>query len=130
MRVGELARRAGLTPDAIRFYERRGLLPSPPRTPSGYRDFPASTLEDLSFIRKGQALGLRLAEIQEIIELTKLGQRPCEQVRVAIHGRLEEVTDRIAELRALRETLLAALARLDSDDASSACRCAAIDGQE
>ena len=63
MRIGELARRAGVTADTIRFYEREELLGEPVRTPNGYRDYGEDTLEDLVFIRKAQALGLRLAGI-------------------------------------------------------------------
>jgi len=59
MKIGELARRTGVSRDTIRFYERQGLLPKPLRTPSGYRDFPDAAADDLTFIRKAKALGLR-----------------------------------------------------------------------
>ncbi len=59
MRIGELAKTAGVTPDTIRYYEREGLLPPPERTPSGYRDYGPAALEDLLFIKQAQALGLK-----------------------------------------------------------------------
>ncbi len=129
MRIGELARQAGVTPDALRFYERSGLISPPPRTPGGYRNYGAVVLEDLSFIRKGQALGLRLAEIREVMAMTADGQVPCAHVRSAVVARLEEVERRISELRALRTALKSALTRLDTTGLSApGCRCAAIEG--
>ena len=68
MRIGELAKTAGLTPDTIRFYEREGLLEAPPRTPSGYRDYGPEVLDDLVFIRKAQLLGLRLPDEDEVVQ--------------------------------------------------------------
>ena len=129
MRIGELAHLAGVTPDTIRFYEKQRLLPAPPRTPSGYRSYETHTLEDLSFIRKGQALGLRLSEIREVMDMTADGQVPCDHVRSSLLARLDDVERRIAELRTLRVTLRGALARLDAAEVPPpGCRCAAIEG--
>ena len=61
MRIGELAKTVGVTPDTIRYYEREGLLPPPDRTPSGYRDYGPEVVDDLQFIKKAQALGLKLS---------------------------------------------------------------------
>ena len=105
MKIGELARRAAVTPDTVRYYEREGLLPPPPRTPGGYRDYGADALEDLSFIRKAQALGLRLLEVREVLAITEDGREPCDHVRAAVLARLEEVERRMDELPALRATL-------------------------
>jgi DNA-binding transcriptional MerR regulator len=128
VKIGELARRAGITPDAIRFYEREGLLPPPARTDSGYRDFGEGAVEDLDFIRKGQALGLRLSEIREVMDLTADGHAPCDHVRASVTARLDDVERRMSELRTLRTTLKEALARLDEGDAQApGCRCGVID---
>jgi len=80
MRIGVLAARAGLTTKTIRFYEDVGLLPAPPRTPAGYRDYPAQTLTRLAFIRNAQAAGLTLAEIHGVLAIRDTGQAPCEHV--------------------------------------------------
>ena len=129
MKIGELARRAGVTPDAIRFYEKEGLLKAPARTESGYRDFGESAFEDLGFIRKGQALGLRLSEIREVMDLTAGGHAPCEHVRSSVMARLRDVERRMSELRTLRTTLKDALARLDEgSDTVPGRRCGVIEG--
>lgn len=130
MMIGELARRAGVTPDTVRFYEREGLLPPPPRTPGGYRDYAADALDDLSFIRKAQALGLRLSEVREVLAITAEGRAPCDHVRAAVLTRLDEVERRMNELRELRTTLSETLARLDRDQPPvPGCRCTAIEAQ-
>jgi MerR family transcriptional regulator, copper efflux regulator len=128
MKIGELARSAGVTPDTVRFYEREGLLAPPPRTSSGYRDYGPESLDDLGFIRKAQALGLRLAEVREVLAITADGQQPCDHVRAAVMARLEEVDQRMGELRALRATLKEALTRLNpTPPPTPGCRCAAIE---
>ena len=128
MKIGELARRAGVTADTIRFYEREELLGEPVRTPNGYRDYGEGTLEDLVFIRKAQALGLRLAEVREVLEIAAGGLTPCDHVRDKVRARLSEVDRRMSELRALRATLIETLDRLDvAESTAPGCRCAAIE---
>jgi len=67
--IGALARLAGITPDAIRYYERRGLLPRPPRTPSGYRQFPDGAAHRLAVIRNAQRFGFSLAQIAAFLRV-------------------------------------------------------------
>ncbi|MCH7475284.1 MAG: MerR family transcriptional regulator, partial [Gemmatimonadetes bacterium] len=81
MRIGELAQRVGLTTDAIRYYERLGLLAPVKRTQSRYRDYGPEASDDLEFIKKAQSLGLKLTEIREVLEIASGGQPPCEHVR-------------------------------------------------
>ncbi|MEV8547135.1 MerR family transcriptional regulator [Streptomyces sp. NPDC051572] len=69
MRIGELAVANGLTLKTIRFYEQAGLLPAPPRTPGGYRDYPPQVGARLAFVRDAQSAGLTLAEIRSILSL-------------------------------------------------------------
>ena len=73
MRIGELARRSGFAPTALRYYEKAGLLPQLARTLSGYRDFDGDTLPRLAFIRAAQAIGLSVAEIREVIGIRDRG---------------------------------------------------------
>lgn len=128
MRIGELAERAGVTPDTIRYYEREGLLPPAERTESGYRDYGTATLDDLQFIKKAQALGLRLGDIREVMEISSGGEPPCEHVRATVVERLSEVEERLRQLRGLRATLRETLQRLDrAAPPKSGCRCAAIE---
>jgi len=131
VKIGELARQAGVTPDTVRYYEKEGLLPKPRRTPSGYRDYEPSVVDYLRFIRKAQALGLRLAEVREVMEIAAGGRTPCDHVRATVRARLDEVERRMKELRALRATLREALERLDRTEPSPpGCRCAVIEMEE
>ena len=128
MRIGELAKAVGVTPDTIRYYEREGLLPPPDRTPSGYRDYGPEVVDDLQFIKKAQALGLKLSHVREVLEISSGGRPPCEHVRATVSARLTEVEQRLKELRALRSTLRQTLERLDGAPPPKAgCRCAVIE---
>ncbi len=128
VRIGDLAKQVGVTPDTIRYYEREGLLPSPERTPSGYRDYGPGVLDDLQFIKKAQALGLKLRDVREVLEISSGGKPPCEHVRATVAGRLADVEQRLRELRALRSTLRETLERLDrAPPPKAGCRCAVIE---
>src|SRR5207302_2112687 len=76
--VGQLAARAGVRADTIRYYERAGLLPAPPRTGGDHRRYDAAAVDRLLFIRGAQRLGLRLAEIRELLAVRDTGTCPCE----------------------------------------------------
>lgn len=129
MRIKELGERVGVTPGTIRYYERVRLLGRASRARNGYREYGEEALEDLRFIHKAQALGLKLREIQEIMEIAAGGRAPCEHVRTALDSRLREVEARLRELRSLRATLREALARVDrAPRQQSRCRCPVIEG--
>ena len=66
--IGQLARRAGVGIETVRFYEREGLIPEPPRRPSGYRDYPPETVTRIVFIRRAKDLGFSLKEINELLD--------------------------------------------------------------
>ncbi|MFJ1551755.1 heavy metal-responsive transcriptional regulator [Streptomyces sp. NPDC088246] len=122
MRIGDLAARTGLTTKTIRFYEGSSLLPAPPRTPGGYRDYPDDTAARLAFIRDAQRAGLTLAEIRSILALRDDGHAPCTHVTDLIHEHLDDIDRRMAELAATREALrdLAARAATTDPDACGA----------
>jgi DNA-binding transcriptional MerR regulator len=106
--VGEAARRAGVTRKAIRVYESRGLLPAPERTSGGYRLFTDGDVAVLQFIRRAKSLGLSLSEIAEVLDLQRGGAQPCGLVIGLLDGHLAQIERTLAELGALRESLLAA----------------------
>ncbi|MFE4516118.1 heavy metal-responsive transcriptional regulator [Kitasatospora sp. NPDC056783] len=105
MRIGDLATRTGLTTRTIRFYEGSGLLPSPPRTANGYRDYPDTSVPRLSFVRDAQRAGLTLAEIRSVLALRDDGQAPCGHVTGLIQEHLSDIERRLAELAATRDAL-------------------------
>lgn len=116
MRIGEVADRSGVSTKTIRYYEEVGLLPPPERSASGYRDYEASVLDRLAFIRAAQAVGLSLGEIRGIVALRDEGQTPCGHVLDLLRSRSAELDCRIDELRALRGELNRLVARADGLD--------------
>jgi DNA-binding transcriptional MerR regulator len=78
VRIGEIANRVGVNTTTIRFYESIGVLPEPPRTSSGYRDYDDEHVERLRFIKTAQRLGLKLEDIAEILAFRDRGDRPCD----------------------------------------------------
>ncbi|MFI8499632.1 heavy metal-responsive transcriptional regulator [Streptomyces sp. NPDC085524] len=105
MRIGDLAAMSGLTTKTIRFYEESGLLPAPPRTPGGYRNYPDQSAARLAFIRDAQGAGLTLAEIRSVLDLRDSGQAPCGHVTALIDRRLEDIERRLEELAKTRDEL-------------------------
>lgn len=105
MLIGDLATRAGLSAKAIRFYEQSGLLPQPPRTPGGYRDYPPGVVDRLAFIRHAQSAGFTLADIRGVLAIRDSGQAPCQHVSTLIDEQLALVEQRIAELTRARDAL-------------------------
>jgi DNA-binding transcriptional MerR regulator len=122
VRIGQLAGRAGVTTKTIRFYESIGLLPDPPRTPSGYRDYAEADSDRLTFIRTAQRLGLSLDEIREIIALRDRGQQPCGYVAQVLDRQVSDLDERIREMRRLRDELRAMQAvAVDARDPGNYC---------
>ncbi|TAM99263.1 MAG: MerR family transcriptional regulator [Rhizobiaceae bacterium] len=104
MYIGELARRVGATPKAVRYYERLGLLRSR-RTQSGYREFDEQSVEIVRAIRRMQFLGIPINEVREILALLEEEAQPCEQVRRLLRDRRADVAQRIRELKAFDRVL-------------------------
>lgn len=111
--IGVVARETGLTVDAIRFYEKCGLLQRPARTEGGYRLFRPDDVHDLKFIRKAQDLGFSLQEIRELLFLQGESIEVCDHVRELLNQKLETVRGKIAELRELERGLEDSLRKCD-----------------
>ncbi len=109
LRVAELAGVVGLSADTVRYYERVGLLPPPARTPAGYRAYEPSAVDRLRFIQGAQRLGLRLADIRELLAVRDTGVCACEPAEQLLRRRLAELDAELARLAALR-TQMAAMA--------------------
>ncbi len=108
--IGTLARRAGVPIQTIRYYEQMGLLAKARRTASGYRIYGPDGLERLQFIKKAQSLGLRLEDVREILDLTDRGRCPCGHVQRLLKARLQELREKIADMRTLERRLKGATA--------------------
>jgi DNA-binding transcriptional MerR regulator len=103
--VGQLAARAGVRADTIRYYERAGLLPEPSRTDGDHRRYGAADLDRMLFIRGAQRLGLRLAEIRELLVVREAGVCPCGPAEALLREHVGEIDREIARLAALRAEL-------------------------
>lgn len=101
--IGQLARTAETGVETIRFYERRGLMPEPPRTSSGYRRYPLDAAERLRFIQRAKRLGFTLDEIGSLLRLEAGGDRA--EVKTIALAKLGEIETRIADLERMRATL-------------------------
>lgn len=119
--ISQVGNRAGVSAPTIRYYEEIGLLSSPARTESGYRRYTESTIEQLRFIRKAQALGFSLEEIGEILQLSRSGKRPCGHVLTLAHQHLAAVDERIRRLQQFRKRLAADVAKWDKQKTATTC---------
>ena len=114
LRVGQVAERVGVNVQTLRYYERRGLLPAPDRTPAGYRAYPPDTIEFLRSVKRAQELGFRLSEIEDLIRIRR-GDGAPEELGELVRGKLSEIDTRIRGLEELRASL---------HEAAGACGCA------
>ncbi|HEY8539595.1 MAG: helix-turn-helix domain-containing protein [Gammaproteobacteria bacterium] len=105
MRIGGLAARSGTLVETIRYYERIGLMPTPPRSPSGYRQYRPEHLQRLLFLRRCRALGFSIEEIRSLIALASGPDRSCRTVRSIAERHLEDVRQKLADLRRLELAL-------------------------
>lgn len=105
MRTSQVADQAGVNSETLRYYERRGLLEQPPRTPAGYRDYPPSAVELLRFIKRAQELGFTLDEVEELVHLDAGGPESCEAARALAEARKADLDARIADLRRMSDSL-------------------------
>lgn len=128
LKIGEVSKLSGVGIEALRFYEKSGVLERPERTYSGYRMYDESVLERLSFIKKAQVLGFTLDEIRELIAHKRRGQNPCSEVRSIVRGRLEELNERIAQMTQYRDELAAALKEWEKKGESEGHVCGLIEG--
>ena len=105
MKIGEVAREAGLGVHAVRFYEREGLLPEPRRKASGYRDYPPEVVPRLRFIRRAKELGFSLGEILTLLELEGDSNASAAEVKQIAESTLEDVERRVKALQRMRREL-------------------------
>jgi MerR family mercuric resistance operon transcriptional regulator len=105
LRTGELARRANVNVETLRFYERQGLLPKPPQRASGYREYPLEAVGLVQFIKRAQVLGFSLREVTELLDLRQVPRATCGDVVVLARRKIEEIDAKMSNLRAMRMAL-------------------------
>jgi DNA-binding transcriptional MerR regulator len=130
LKIGEVSKRSGIGVEALRFYEKGGLLDKPSRTYGGYRVYGEDVLERLAFIKQAQALGFSLDEIRRIVEDARKGQSPCEEVREIVRRRMEELDERLCELQKYRKELKQTLDEWDKVGRAPGRICGLIEGSD
>jgi len=123
MHIGSVARKIGLTPDAIRLYERNALLPDAPRMRGGLRQYGGSDVETLAFIRRVQRLGFKLSEIRGLLNLRGSRLQPCAPVRRRLQEKLVDVQRKLADLQKLEHELRLALRSCNKEMRKRSAHC-------
>lgn len=123
LKIGEVARRAGVGRKAIRIYEARGILPSTQRAENGYRLYSPDTVELLRFVKQAQRVGLTLGEIRDIVTIRRGGRPPCEHVYGLLEQKAAELDQKLKDLLALRRRLRQSLRAWGETSAKRAAVC-------
>ncbi len=104
--IGQLAKKANVNLETIRYYERRGLISEPPRNKSGHREYSLAAVKRTEFIKRSQALGFSLKEILELLSLRVEPGTTCGDVKARVETKIEDIEKRITDLEQIREALL------------------------
>lgn len=121
LRTAEVAEQAGVNVETLRFYERKGILPEPPRRASGYREYPPETVERVRFIKRAQELGFSLREVQDLLELRETARAKAGRVRKVAAAKLEEIDHKIRDLEAMKKSLTELLCACDGQKTIASC---------
>lgn len=119
--IGQLAQQGGVNVETIRYYERRGILPRPPRTGSGYRAFSGDAVRRIHFIKRAQALGFSLSEVEELLTLRAQRGRSCANVQAKAKSKIADIDTKLQQLRAMRGALTRLVATCARRGTTSAC---------
>lgn len=130
LKIGEVSKESGIGIEALRFYERSGLLGKPVRSESNYRLYDEGVLERLAFIKKAQTLGFSLDEIKRIIADARSGASPCDDVREIVRRRLAELDERMREMKRYRKELAETLEEWDKVGRAPGHICGLIEAAE
>ena len=121
MKTGEVADRSGVSVQTVRYYERRGLLPEPPRDGHGHRNYDTDALRRLYFIKRAQELGFSLSGIGELLSLRAEPDAPNREVKRKTQEKLEETRARLEDLRGIESKLEELYAACDGEGTTSEC---------
>lgn len=121
LRTGEVAEQAGVNVETLRFYEREGILPEPPRRTSGYREYPPGTVNLIRFIKRAQELGFSLREVKELLSLRNVPRRAAKRASRLVESKIAEIDHKIRDLNAMREALDDLRCACDANSSPSAC---------
>ena len=103
--IGQLAKKAQINIETIRYYERRGLIPKPPRSESGYRRFPLESVRRLRFIKRAKNLGFSLKEIGELLSLRLDPETSCYEVKRRAEAKISDIEEKVKTLQRMKRAL-------------------------
>lgn len=129
LKIGEVAKSAGVTAKAIRFYERAGVLPPPARGGNGYRLYGKDAVEMLAFVKRAAGLGLTLAEIKDIITIRQGGRPPCAHVHRLLMEKALDLDHKLRDLLDVRRRVRQSLSAWKRAPLKRAAVCPHIEGQ-
>ncbi|HEL3255592.1 heavy metal-responsive transcriptional regulator [Stenotrophomonas riyadhensis] len=121
MKIGELAHRACVNIDTVRYYERHGLLPAPQRMASGYRFYGPEDVERLRFVRRAKTLGFTLSEIRELLSLSTHPDDDMAGIKAVASEKLVEIESKLAEMTRIRDGLKSLVASCPGQGAVGRC---------
>jgi Hg(II)-responsive transcriptional regulator len=131
LKTGEVAARAGVNVQTLRYYERKGLLQEPERRASGYREYAPDAVRLIRFIKRAQELGFTLAEVDELLQLRSNHETVCAEVKSAAEDKIVAIEEKLRQLRAMRRALRALVASCATDGSPRFCPLVeALDGKE
>ena len=119
--AGRLAKAADVNVETLRYYEKRGLLPDPPRKASGYRIYPPSAVERLKFIKGAQTLGFTLAEIQDLLDMRLDTDANRADVRQSARKKVAYIREKITALEAMEQALNTLISQCHGDGSTADC---------
>ncbi len=119
--IGQVARAAKVHVETLRYYERRGLVPKPPRSSSLYRRYPDDTVPRVQFVKHAQELGFALREIRQLLSLRAAPRARCADVKVRAESKIDEIDRKIRALKAMRRALARLVSQCDGKIPASAC---------
>ena len=119
--IGKVAKAANVHVETLRYYERRGLVPKPPRSLSLYRHYPESTVRRVRFVRHAQALGFSLREIRELLSLRAAPTARCADVKRRADIKLRDIEEKIRALQAMHRALKRLVSQCDGKLPASEC---------
>ena len=121
MSIGQVAHRAGIGVETVRFYERRGLIDEPPRSAAGYREYPEAIVSRIRFIKRAKELGFTLKEIKELLSLRLDPTTTCAEVRSRAEAKIADIEARVRSLRKMKKALVKLTAACSGRGTSSEC---------
>lgn len=119
--IGQLARKAQVNVETVRYYERRGLMPEPPRRESGYRQYSQDAAARIAFIKRAQELGFSLKEISELLSLRAGSDSTCADVKKRAEDKVASIEENIRDLERIKSALMELIATCQGRGSTSEC---------